>query len=161
MSVTGAGYVPDLPVDYIEGLPETGRWRERRITHWHLVREEQPLIVNGRPNEARFNTGRIRGLAARMGTEVAHNPRHALLWLAEQYVKALADVTDPARVAAQRGYGTEDAWRFSLRCLWETLDGGSLMTPAGGGMEIRPGLSLDVHCYPMTVERCRLHQVQG
>lgn len=153
------GYVPELPVGYIESLTDGGRWRERGITHWHLVREEQPITVNGRPNEARFVTERIRGLVARSANPVAHRPQDALRWLADQYVTALGQSSDPAAVARQRGYGSEREWLFALECMWETLSGGSLITPAGGGMEVWPNHSLDVHAYPMTVARCRVHTV--
>lgn len=152
-----APYVPQLPADYIESLTDGGRWRQRGITHWHLVCEEQPITIGGRPNGARFDTDRIRGLVARSSNSVAFRPVDALRWLARQYVTAMAQSSDPARIARQRGYGSERDWLFALECMWETLSGGSLITPAGGGMEVWPNHSLDVHAYPMTIARCRVH----
>lgn len=150
-------YVPELPRGYIESLTDGGQWRERGITHWHLVCEEQPITISGRPNEARFVTERIRGLVARSSNKVAYRPAGALRWLAAQYIAAMAQGSDPVGVARQRGYGSEREWLFALGCMWETLSGGSLITPAGGGVEVWPNHSLDVHCYPMTIARCRIH----
>lgn len=152
-----SGYVPTVPLDYIDSLHDPGGWRARKITHWHLVRDEQPITINGRANEARFSTARIQGMVVGSANKVAYNPREALLWLADQYASGLAGSPDPASAAARRGYGSPDAWLFSLTCSWDTLAGGSLITPAGGGLEIRPNISLDAHCYPMTTALCRTH----
>lgn len=152
-----AGFIPVLPADFFDQLPETGHWHQRGITHWHLLRDEQPIHRDGRPNPDRFDTARIQSLVHRSTIKVAHDPGEALMWLITQWTEALADCPDPARVAQQKGWGSQEGWLFALRCSWELLDGGSLLTPAGGGLETRANHSLDCHAYPMTNARCRRH----
>jgi hypothetical protein len=91
-----AEFIPVVPAVFIDQLPETGAWRARGITHWHLTRDEQPINRDGRLNPDRFDTTRIRTLVHRSMIEVAHDPRTALMWLATAWTTALADCPDAA-----------------------------------------------------------------
>jgi len=153
-------FVPTSYTAFIDGLVDAGRWRERGITHWHLLKYEDAIFLpNGKLNERRFRNADILPVVGSCQV-VATNPREALTWLAREWTETMANPTqcpEAVRRAAQRGWRTVADWHLQLESSWDTLAGGSLLTPAGGGMEIRQNWSLDLHCYPMTSSRCRRH----
>lgn len=148
-----------VPPVFLSSLVDTGRWRERGVTHWHCHVEEQPINVHGRPNEARFNTDRVREVVNREFTHAITDPLEAFTWLTSQWTEALSDprrTPDPTAVLKQRLWHTDELWLQQLEHTWETLTT-SDSTPAGCGLQLKPNWSLDAFCYPMTLARCRRH----
>ncbi|HTF49430.1 MAG TPA: hypothetical protein VK735_18465 [Pseudonocardia sp.] len=147
---------PTLPEAYIDSLVDTGHWRQVGVTHWHLWSTEQPLLVSGRPNAARFTHELLAGHIAR--GEPCHDPREALRWVYRRHLEALMSGSDPAGYAQQAGWHNEDAFRFSIGVSWEFMtDKPHSLTPIGRGVEVRAGRSLDAYAEPMTSARCQRH----
>lgn len=152
-------YVPSLPVEFIGSLVDSGRWREVGISHWHLLREEAPITRRGRANEERFDTARI-AAAVRSCRKVSTDPHDVITWIWRQKIDGVLSGANPARYAAQAGWHAEKDLLFAIEVCWEFLTerlSAKHLGPSGGGVEIRPNLSLDVHAYPQTAETCRRH----
>lgn len=159
LGVTAPVAVLSVPPALLASLVDSGRWRERGVTHWHCTAEEQPINVNSRPNEARFNTDRVRDVVNRSFTAAAMTPLDAFTWLTSQWLDAVNDprrCQDPSGVLKQRLWHTDDMWLDQLRHTWEMLTT-SATTPTGCGLQIGVNRSLDAFCYPMTLANCRRH----
>ena len=148
---TLTGYVPTLPEEYIDALTDTGRWREVGITHWHLWQHEDNTY-----NPQRYEKEIVAGHIAR--GEPCHDPREALRWIYLCHLAALISGPDPARYAHRKGWHDAAAFRFAIANSWEYMTAKpDLMTPIGGGLEVRAGRSLSVYAEPMTKARCLRH----
>lgn len=148
-----------VPPAFLTSLVDGGQWRERGVTHWHCTVEEQSITVQGRPNEARFSTERIRDIVNRSFAVAALTPLDAFTWLTSQWTDALNNphrCPDPSTVMKQRLWHTDELWLGQLAHTWETLTT-SARTPAGCGLPIGSNRSLDAFCYPMAQAQCRRH----
>lgn len=56
-----------------------GQWRERGVTHWHLIEPREWSITDN----ARFDTDRVRAERVRSSAGVARSPHEVLAWLSE------------------------------------------------------------------------------
>ena len=154
--MTTLGFDPDATPAILAALVDTGRWRERGITHWHLVQDDQPYTSEKKENRKRFDSVRIRGLVNRPMVPVAHTPLDALSWLVNVWLDTLAGSPTPGATATRRGWHDDAAWRFQVEHCWDTLAGGS-STPAGGSLPIGANVARAAHCYPISSARCRAH----
>jgi hypothetical protein len=151
MTLAQTGYVPSVPEEYIGSLVDTGRWRDRGVTHWHLCQSEDD-VNDTRRFSASYSAGQVhRG-------QSAHDPHEALLWVYAQKIKGLRGGSHPVRYAEQRGWRSVDDLHRSIDVSWDFMtDRCGLLTPIGGGVEVRAGRSLDIYAYPMTVDSCERH----
>jgi hypothetical protein len=144
-------YVPDYPADltFLEALTDSGRWREQGVTHWHLT-----LTEIGTGDRERYSPERWARIVHRefIGTE--SEPRAALAWITEQRARAISRSSDPGVFARRAGFGTREGWEFAAGSSWDTLTRHP-NTPAGGGIAVRDGSSVEIFANPMTRDRCR------
>jgi hypothetical protein len=146
-----AGYLPRLPDGFIEGLEDTGQWREAGITHWHLTSHE-----HGTSRPERYEGEAVRARAA--GGEPERDPHRALAWVYTEFLTGLHRSPTPELFAAQRGWHDEAAFLGSVGNSWESMIVRAvLLIPVGGGLAVRGGLSLDVFAEPMTSRTCARH----
>lgn len=128
----------------INGLVDSGEWREVGITHWHLVRWEASIKAMA---DARSDL--VAGHIAR-GTP-CYGPHEAMRWIFDEALSAL------------RGPTRWDTWPdllFSTNNAWALLTKYvHLLTPVGHmvalGTDDRRVAA--IHAYPMTKSRCRGH----
>ncbi|GAA4545675.1 hypothetical protein [Pseudonocardia xishanensis] len=129
-------------------LDDPGRWRAAGVDHWHLVADEH---ATGDPR--RYSRDRW---AAVREVGSADDPRDAWRWLVERRLAVLEAATDPGTVARRAGWGTPDAWAERCAVTWfmiTTVPG----SPAGGGISISDGRSLDLFAEPVTAGSCTRH----
>ncbi len=126
---------------------DTGRWRERGITHWHLRHEEWALGDPQRFDQHRCTESILDAHA------VAYSPQEALDWLLNQYRTV---VEAPASSASRSaGLVTAEDWLEREEVAFYLLMNGSI---AGRGIVAATGRIVDNFAHPMTAAQCRRHQ---
>lgn len=143
-------YVPPATLDlgFLAALPDPGGWRADRVTHWHLTVTE--IGTNVRERYAMERWHRIVSEEF-VGTET--DPRRALLWVTEQRARAIRRSSDPELYARRIGWDTRADFEFQAVCSWESLTRHG-RTPAGGGVAVRDGWSVEIYATPMTAADC-------
>lgn len=143
-------YVPPSTLDlgFLDALTDPGGWRSDRVTHWHLT-----LTEIGTNDRERYTIDRWHRIESSdfVGTE--SEPRAALVWITEQRAKAIVRSSDPERFARRIGWNTREDFEFQAVCSWESLTKPG-RTPAGGGVAVRDGLSVEIYANPMTAAEC-------
>jgi hypothetical protein len=148
---TAATYLPTIPAGLIESLPDSGRWRELGITHWHLWSHDSAVT-----NTDRFTKDIV---AARiLNGEPESDPRAALEWVLTQQIQGMIRGPRPQQCAWHRRWRDEASFRESIEFSWDLMTHRPhLLTPIGGGLAVRVGWSLDVYAEPMNRGRCLRH----
>lgn len=150
MRAVTTDYVPTTVPD-LSHLTDTGRWRELGITHWHLVTDD--TATN---DKLRYTAERWHGLAGARYTHHTADPHEALAWLANERMTAIHRSSDPARTARTAGWDTEREWTARHDTTWFMLT--HVGKPAGGGILVSDGRSVDVFAQPMTPATCHRHE---
>lgn len=145
------GYVP-AAVPSTEHWHDPGTWREYGVTHWHLTLDEIATT-----DKDRHDAERLREVTKR-GRPTA-DPHEALVWLCEQRIAALRRAPDPAAAARKVGWDSEHAWLERTEITWTVLTGAG-RTPAGGGIALSEGRSIDIFAVPQTARDCTRHPVE-
>lgn len=135
-----------VEVDEAGAFLDCGRWREKGITHWHLVYEEWQL----KDNAERFNNERARAASLRRD-EVAFSPQEALDWL-EKSARGVAERSPNRQVLLDRAmlHTENDWWVRAETAFFNLMHGHS----AGGGLLIAEGRAADSMAYAMTDREC-------
>ncbi|MDQ4119228.1 MAG: hypothetical protein M3235_20045 [Actinomycetota bacterium] len=141
-------FVPTEPAP-TDHLVDAGYWRLHGTTHWHVWAAEI-----GTTDRDRYDAERLRRLDAR--ARAVTDPREVLAWVVEQRLDALRQAPDAAAAARRAGWATPEAWRERTEVTWELITGASL-APAGGGVAISDGRSVDIFAVPMTARDCSRH----
>ena len=128
---------------------DTGRWRDRGITHWHLRHEDWPIGDPQRLDHHRYTEAVLDAHA------IAYNPHEALDWLLTRYRAALSAAAADSHAARAAGLVTTDDWREREEVSFYLLANGSI---AGRGIAPSNGRIIDNFAHPMTAQRCRRHQ---
>lgn len=144
-----AEYVPSS-VPAVDHLTDSGRWRELGITHWHLVVDEISTT-----DRIRYSAERWHGLAGARYSDHTADPVEALVWLANKRMEAVHRASNPEAVAQRAGWDTPEAWQERHDTTWYMLT--SAGKPAGGGVSISDGRSVDIFAEPMTSRDCTKH----
>lgn len=135
-----------VEVDETGAFVDCGRWREKGVTHWHLVYEEWQL----KDNSERFNNDRVRTAMLRRD-EVAYSPQDALDWL-DKSARGVVERSPNQRNLLDRAMLlTEHDWWVRAETSFFNLMHGHA---AGGGLMVAEGRSADSMAYPMTAGLC-------
>lgn len=124
-------------------------WRERGVTHWHLVRSEWD--VNDRAT--RWDGGRAAAERRQRPTHgIARGPDEAADWFVGQRRLIIAGATDPAAVARQSGLVSDEDWASCRWWRWRAACKGEdvLGLQAMGHSRIA-----HLSAYAMTASECR------
>lgn len=135
-----------VEVDAAGAFVDCGRWREKGVTHWHLLYEEWQLA----DNPTRFDNERVRA-AVQRPTAVAFSVQEALDWLEKSMRDVVARSTNREHLLARAGLRSEDDWRSRAETTFFSLMHGHV---AGGGLLISEGRTADSLAYPMTAAGC-------
>jgi hypothetical protein len=146
-----AGYVPEssgIP-ELIERITsEHPGERPHPVTHWHLS-----LTEIGTNDPERYRLERVEQLQRANLAGTTEEPRQALRWITEQRAEAIGRASDPAAAARRRYWHTPELWEQAARHTWWILTS-CPATPAGGGISIRDGWSVEVYAFPMAPMNC-------
>jgi hypothetical protein len=126
---------------------DCGRWRELGVTHWHLTVDE--VDVN---DPSRYSRERWEQIVASGYAGTTDDPREALRWIDEQRRAAVRRAADPEWVARRAGLGTPEGRRLQSETTWFMLT--CTATPAGGGIAVSDGRSVEIYANPMTARTC-------
>lgn len=138
-TTTAGAFVPVLVPD-LSTFVDSGGWRECGVTHWHLTVSEC-----GTSDPHRYDRERWAAMG-RVGT--LDDPREVLRWICERRIAALERAADPATAARQAGWSTPEGWNQRAEVTWEVLTK-SGSTPAGGGIAINGGRSVEIYAQPI------------
>lgn len=135
-----------VDTDVTGAFIDCGRWRERGVSHWHLISEEWQLS----DNRDRFDTARVRAASLRRD-EAAFTPQQALDWLDKTARDTVARSSNPQYLLQRALLLTEHDWWLRAETMFHSLMHGH---PAGAGLLIAPGRTADAMAYPMTDRDC-------
>jgi hypothetical protein len=117
------------------------------ITHSHPAADE---IATGA--RERYIPERWHGLTGARYTSTTDDPLTAWRWITERRISALEATSDPAAWSTRAGMGSADDWGLRSEVTWWMLTHAG--RPAGGGLAISDGRSVDIVAEPMTARSC-------
>jgi hypothetical protein len=127
-------------------LVDDGRWRERGVTHWHLVRTDWD-----RSDRARFDGERIDAERRHPTHGIARSPHEVAAWIVAEKRRAAAEAGDPGAALARSGLCTAADWALREEMTFASAVRGadSLALQNMGGERIA-----HINAYAMTATTC-------
>lgn len=135
-----------LAVDEYGRWVDSGVWRERGVTHWHLVRSDWD-----RSDRERFDTERTRAERLRPTHGVAADPREVADWLINEALAAAKECPSPEAMIKSSGLDTPHGVRLKHEVsFWAAMRGRDVCGLMGLG-ELRIA---HLSAYAMTAGEC-------
>lgn len=140
------------PIRCNAALPvgDNGIWRERGVTHWHLLRRDW-----GRNDRDRFLDERARSERFRPSHGVAWNPQEVADWLVDEAFRAAQECPSPEAMLRSSGMDTPEGVRTKHESRFHGAMFGRDVCAMMGLGDLRIA---DLAAYAMTAEMCRDHR---
>ncbi|OJY40315.1 MAG: hypothetical protein BGP03_00420 [Pseudonocardia sp. 73-21] len=132
----------EVPVDAQGGFVDSGRWREKGVTHWNLLRRDW-----GRNDRERFDNERRAADRHRPSHGVARSPHEVADWLIEEALRAAGESHEAAEMLRSDGVDTEEGVALKREVLfWSAMHGRDVFSMMG----LSSARIADLSAYAMT-----------
>ena len=132
----------EVPVDADGRLVDSGRWRQKGVTHWNLVRRDW-----GRNDRERFDNERRAADRHRPSHGVARSPREVVDWLVEEALRAAVESHEAAAMRRSDGIDSEEGVALKREVLfWSAMNGRDVFSMMG----LSEARIADLAAYAMT-----------
>ncbi|MDT7705413.1 MAG: hypothetical protein QOG20_1020 [Pseudonocardiales bacterium] len=132
----------EVAVDVEGRFVDSGRWREKGVTHWNLLRRDW-----GRHDRERFDNERRAADRHRPSHGVARSPQEVADWLIEEALRAAGGSHEVGAMLRSDGIDTEEGMALKREVLfWSAMHGRDVFSMMGlSGTHIA-----DLSAYAMT-----------